>query len=562
MVEQPVSFDTLPLELLFLIFDLSNNDSLLNVGKACHRLNSVAIPIFLQRVGIESPQESVFLRPLHNSHGDQLSGLTVDFSLISVKYFVCILNHPKDNPRELEDFSRLSPIAGLQKNIQRIHQFIGRLQSVGSVCLAFYSMGGSWSLRLPVVEDFLTALFQFIEMVTLKSCASLQILHPHPINLKSPYKFHLTSSSKIENIVTKGLRRIRDNELEGDGWKYQQVYKYKTAPSLSPSLLLGNELKTLELHTDFLFVPPFSLWTYQFLKHSQITALSLSFPTVISEEEFRNYIFPYIVDSLPGLLELRLAVPRDEFIASAIELIPRFPLLKKVTFGSTQYGRLPPPYSQRPQYELQLPALTTFTGYIDQATYLLGNASSPSLTTINLIVDDTRGRPNYNTISNKISALDKLFSGTGITPKINMCISNNGRGKHPPFPSAGILENSKREIDFSMVSRLTLELPISPSDDTSLIQQMEYIMEWLDIFTGLTDLSLTTRQPYHDSALLTEMILSEYSNIKSFNVVDYHAVFHYHWSSAPNDLRRNIDRRSNTTTFGNKSIEGCTCFEF
>ncbi len=550
MAEHPASFDTLPLELLLTIFESTENDTLLNVGKSCRRLNNIALPIFLSRMHMKTTEESVSIRPLHNSHADQLSGLTVDFSFNSMKQFVCVLNHRQDNsrkPSEESQFSKVSPIDGLKKNIQRVHQLIGRMQSVDSVCIVFYPMGGYWSLRLTVVEEFLAAFLDLVETVALKDCSSLQILHQHPIALKSPYKFQHTSS----NVIAKSLALIkpRDSELEGNGWKFRPIFKYNTPPTLSPALTAGFKLKALDLYSDFLFVPPFSLWTFGFLKYSQITSLSLLLPAVISEGEFRFYIFPNIINSLPQLLELRLAAPRNNFIAAAIELMPQFPKLKKVTFGATQYGEFPPP-----SYLLstaQLDNLEAFTGYIDQIAYLLANISCPVLSTVNIIVDDTRVGPNYTVLGGKLAALGKRFSETQIAPITSMCVSNHGRATSPL---------SSPKVNFSMVSRLTLELPINSEDSETFL--LEFIMGWLDVFSGLTDVTLTTRQPYHDPELLTEMVTAEYENIKTLNIVDYPEVFHYHWSSAANDIRKNIDRKSDTSFFSNKTMDGCVCSEF
>ncbi|KJA23261.1 hypothetical protein HYPSUDRAFT_593579 [Hypholoma sublateritium FD-334 SS-4] len=552
MTECPASFDTLPLELLLAIFESTDNKDLLSVGKLCRRLNSIAIPIFLWRVNMKAPEESVFIRPLHNSHADQLSGLTVDFSFVSMKQFVCVLNHRQDNSRKPEDYSKVSPIEGLRKNIQRVHQLISRVQSVDSVCIVFHPMGGFWSLRLPVVEEFLTFFFELVETIALKSCSSLQILHPHLIALKPPYKFHLSSSNAI--VKSLALIKPRNSELEGDGWKFRPIFKYKTPPTLSPALTSGFKLKALELYSDFLFVPPFSLWTFGFLKYSQITSLSLLMTAVMTEEEFRFYIFPRIIESLPELLELRLSAPKDNFIATAIELIPRLSKLTKVTFGAAQFGEFPPP-----SYLLstaRLDNLTAFTGYIDQVTYLLANVTCPILSRVNIIVDDTRGGPSYTVIGGKLAALKKRYSEMQIAPTTSMCVSHHGRAT-PPHPSTTLTE-----VDFSMISRLTLELPISLNSDDSDTFLLEFIMGWLDVFSGLTDVTLTTRQPYHDPELLAEMIAAEYANIKTLNVVDYPAVFHYHWSSAATDIRRNIDRQSDTSFFHNKTMEGCVCAEF
>ncbi|KAF8182305.1 hypothetical protein BJ912DRAFT_829758, partial [Pholiota molesta] len=483
------AFDALPLELLWAIFDVSDHKSILNLAKTCHRLNSIAVPIFLQRLNITQPAESVFIRPLHNDYADQLSGLTVDFSFVSIKHFVCVLNNRQNTSRDWqEDFRSLSPIEGLTKNIKRVNQLLSRLESVGSVCIVFYPMGGFWSLQSAVVEGFVTAFFELLNTIVSRACASLQILHPHPIAMKPPYRFHLFKGTDLENIMIKGLSmmKLRDNELEGDGWKFRQLFKYNGSPSPPPQLTTMINLTTLELNSDFLLLPPFASWTFAVMKQSQVTSLSLSLPYIISKDEFRYYIFPHIIDALPDLQEIRLAAQMDEFLVSAIDFLPKLQHLKKITFGASRHGQFPPP----PSYELstsqlRLSSLSVFTGYVEQASYLLGNIACPMLSSINLIIDDTRGRADYIPIEKRLSALRNRLAQMGIVPTINVCIKN---------PSHGIQQTEDRDWtgSFSTVSRLTLELPILPNDDTWFIRQMEYVMGWLNGFTELTGLTLTT----------------------------------------------------------------------
>ncbi|KAF9481145.1 hypothetical protein BDN70DRAFT_876767 [Pholiota conissans] len=556
------AFDALPLELLWAIFDFANANTILNIAKTCRRFNTIAVPIFYQKLNKVPPKESVTIRPIHNDHGDLLSGLTIDFSIHSLKHFLCILNNKQMNsPDGHEDYRKLSPIEGLRRSIQRVNQLISRLDYVGTICIIFFPIGGFWSLRSSVVVDFVTAFFELLNTIALKPCGALRILHPHPLTTKPVYKFQLFKDTDLENILIKSLTKmkLRDNELEGNGWKYKEMFKYSAVPALPCSLTTRIKLTTLELNSDFLLLPPFSSWTFTMMKQSYITSLSIYLQAgVISRDEFYHYIFPHIIDALPGLQELRLAANADGFVVAAIEFLPKLPLLRKVTFGASQYGCFPPPsYELSTSAQPRLSNLCAFTGYIDQATYLLGNIICPKLSAVNLIIDDTRGHAHYPSIAMKLSALKARLAKMGMAPKFNVCLSNNGYVK----PQSSVAED-RDWSGFSVVSLLTLELPITEKDDTSFIRQMEYVMEWLDIFTGLNGLTLTTRQPYQESELLTNMVTAEYPQITTFNIVDYPGVFHYHWSSAPNDMRRAIVRRSDLPNFRNTSIEDCVCAEF
>ncbi|KAF8953247.1 hypothetical protein BDZ97DRAFT_1929860 [Flammula alnicola] len=526
-------FENLPIELQLAIFDHSDNPTLLNIGKTCHSLNRFVIPTFLKRLGITQPEDLSVIWPLLSRHSDQLSGLTVDFSTVTIKHFVCILDH-----RQRES---LTPITSSVKNIHRVRQLVTRLDSIGSACILFYPIKGVWSLRSAVVEEFLTALFGLLEAIVLKSCMSLQI-HHRPLTVDPPYRFQLLAGStevELDSSPTKRryVIRLRDHVLQGHDWRYRQMYTYNEIPSPSPHLWLHSKLTTLDLHSDLLLLPPFSSWTFAIMKQSPITSLSLFLLDIVSKDEFLHYIFPHIIDALPQLQEIQLAAHRHEFLITAITFLPRLPLLRKVTFGSIDYSEFPPTPPHPPQ--LHLPYLVAFTGFADQATQLLGNVLCPSLSFVNILMDDcTRGRPDNFEIGKQFSILNGLISDMNVTPRITVCFSNHGR-QSPLFPmSDGDHDFTK---DFSMVSRLSLELPFSLQSEKDFTLQSDYVLGWLGVFRGLSGFTLTTHQPYQNSALLASVIRSEYPNITTFNTVDYPKQFHYHWSTAPNDFRRNAD---------------------
>ncbi|KAF8957016.1 hypothetical protein BDZ97DRAFT_139734 [Flammula alnicola] len=451
----------------------------------------------------------------------------------------------------------------LLKNIHRVRQLVTRLDSIGSACILFYPIKGVWSLRSAVVEEFLTALFGLLEAIVLKSCTSLQI-HHRPLTVDPPYRFQLLTGStevELDNSLTKRryVIRLRDHVLQGYDWRYRQLYTYIETPSPSPHLWLHSKLTILDLHSDLLLLPPFSSWTFAIMKQSPITSLSLFLLDIVSKDEFLHYIFPHIIDALPQLQEIQLAAHRHEFLITAITFLPRLSLLRKITFGSIDYSQFPPTPPHPPQ--LHLPYLVAFTGFADQATQLLGNVLCPSLYFVNILMDDgTRGRPDNFEIGKQFSILNGLISDMNVTPRITVCFSNHGR-QSPLFPmSDGDHDFTK---DFSMVSRLSLELPFSLQSEKYFTLQADYVLGWLGVFRGLSGFTLTTHQPYQNSALLASVIRSEYPNITTFNTVDHPKQFHYHWSTAPNDFRRNADTIVPIISiFPNKSTVGCVYSAF
>ncbi|KAF8155810.1 hypothetical protein B0H34DRAFT_714930 [Crassisporium funariophilum] len=569
-----MSFATLadlPTELLLTIFQDLEEELLFGIGTLCRRLNDVAISLFLKQEGLPDPEKTSVIRPQHGGYGDVLSALTIHHSVQSIDQFFCILEN-----QQADASSNGVSIRSLIRNVDRVNQLVQKLSSIGSVYITFFSAGTRWSLNSGVVYEFMAALLDLLETCLLKSCTSLHILHQHPMAIETGYTFEVTNTpvsatpkpqeSRHPVLSTTPLY----TDLHGPGWRYRRgLDGIEPLPISPPPATLQSKLTKLDLYSDFLFVPPLSTWTFAIMKSSPITSFTMSLPHLISKDEFHHFIFPQMVDLLPGLLELRLSFPTDDFLATVVQNLHRFQRLRKLTYGLTFFTRnLIPVVKVSARRPCSLFNLESFTGSPEQAVHLFENTfRCPNLRSVNVLIDVSfRGRYDYDAIAASFSRMNQRFTDMAIKPMISVCFTNHGgRPSHPKD------EGEPHWVrHFSVVSRLTLELPLFFRDKRELPQQIEHVVAWLNVFRGLEALTLTTRRPALDASTrdtrdnaLSAAVAAIYPNIAHFSVIDLTADnYHYHWSNSRDCLERGIDGMPGATNCRNRSSIPGVCDHF
>ncbi|KAF5317500.1 hypothetical protein D9619_013174 [Psilocybe cf. subviscida] len=531
----------LPAELLYHIFGFLEDRYILTLGKTCRVLNQYAIPVFLRRKGThDAEQDPVVVQPYHNSHDDELTGLILHFTMAKMKHLTCKLDRRPD--WEIEEDFRLvalsrSPMEGLTQNLRRLLQLVGRLDEVGSLHLHFYSLGAAWVLSSDDLQEFLATLLQLINLAISKSCSDILLSHPHPLtDLRPPYKFQLISGGNmvLQDFVRRSLSIMRQNSngendcgLQGDGWRFQQMFKYKCKGIVTPPprVIQLSKLTTLDMSSDFLLLPPFSSWTFNILKHAPITRLSLTILRIISSEELHHYVLPQILGRVPQLTELRIGFHREELYSIFLDYITCLPQLQKLTFAWATYGHLPP---RKPSPLITLSHLTSFTGSPYQAAYFFGGPiSCPSIRYINIVADRHRGRLRCVDLADQFAIINQGVCNMDPAPIISLCVAYvflHGSSTAPLLP-----DHDTRHL--ATISRLTLTLPYS-SDNQQWSQVVDYVFECLEIFSNLSALTLISRSCFEQQDALIGMIKGDYPNIVTLNIIgrrDY--LNHCHWSN-------------------------------
>jgi len=571
-----LSLSDLPTEIILIILNQLPTSTLFNVGELCSRLNFLAMPLYLERIGIPKPSELCLIKSRHNRHKNQLSGLILNFGLAHIDRLVCNVDNKRDQDLFVD-------IRCLMQDIQRIHQFVSRLSSIGSACIVSHYLGEKWSLRSEVVRNFIATFLGLLETLIQKSCKSLQVIHSHPIAIETGYSFQLVDDLPVvrtpfvESIKqhVSSLRhrhrlstdRVEDPELHGDGWRYRQAIVHEPISPLSSGNTHQSILTNFDIASDLLLLPPFSTWTFSTLRKSPITTLTLSLPRQVTKEEFHHYTFPKIAHAVPNLEEIKLAFCRDEFMRTVVENLSLLPTLRKVTFGLTVIGLLP---EINHELEITLPHLLSFTGSPAQAAYFFGhNIHCPNFRTINIVADGyflARHEESGTFVGNDLTKLATRLSERNISPRVSLCLYNDGGLPTPRTEHTLSSDIPDWTYGFDRIACLTLETPPSfPYWQTSSMQAA-YALAWLDVFRGVDSLTLTIRRQTlsttaqaEQEAELRTIITEKHPNIVKFNLANLRDETHYHWSNARDDLERGTQGIPLLRT---KSAAPCVCSDF
>jgi len=549
----PATLSDLPTELLLILFEQLKADSILNIGLTCRVLNRVAIPHFLERMGMPNPQKLAVIRPGHAGCADKLTGLMINFTLTSIERLVCVLDNQK-----AEDcyYDRPGP---LTRNMGRIHQLIGRLSSVGAVSLVFLSAEDKWTLRSDVVGKFLSSFIEFLELLLLKSCSSIQLVHSYPLSIEPSVSFQRGTGTK--NSRFRRFSRLLTHHSSTDPVTYTPL---KSSPLPipsqipSPNTLACSHLQVFDFRMDFLLAPRLLEWTFAIMKHSPIKSLTLSAIEKKRQREFHEYLFPRIVRLLPGLQDIKLHFEGNEFLPTILQNLPLFPRLKTVTLAVAKAAKSP--LDLNSTMNLHFPQLTSFNASLDQIMYFFNqNITCPILTSMGIIHTLS---PNSGALGESLAALANHLSRLHLSPTISLCLDH----------IYGCLEFSEPgppswTASSHIISRLTLVQPTFPKKQQELGSQIENVLAWLSLFQGIKRLTVVIHRHVIDppagqerrQAALRSAIIAVYPNIEFINLVQLKDKFHYHWSSSRNSLERAIDGIPNVYLPRNKAMDYFVC---
>jgi len=208
--------------------------------------------------------------------------------------------------------------------------------------------------------------------------------------------------------------------------------------------------------------------------------------------------------------------------------------------------------------------LTSFTGSPEQGVLLLEDITCPSLHSMNLLIDiSLRGKFDYSIDANAFSKLARRFDALKIRPCISVCLITCGGRPFGNNPDEETPEPNWIK-SFGLVSRLTLEMPRFFSDDNETSHQIDYALEWLNVFRRIIGLTLTAHRPARDAAArelrdiaLKNAITEKFPRITHFNVTEFPTEAHYHWSNVADELARVVRVMSDLTSSPNTSNICC-----
>ena len=539
MSMSPAKLSDLPTELLLTLFQQLKAETILSIALTCRVLNHVAIPHFLERMGMPNPEKLAVIRPGHAGYADKLSGLMINFALTRIERLVCVLDNQK-----AEDFYHGRP-GPLTRNMERIHHLIGRLSSVEAVSLVFPSAGNKWTLPSDVVEKFFTSFVELLELLILKSCNSIQIVHSYPLSIQPSVSFQRGTGTK--NSRFRQFSRL--------------LTQRSSLPIPSSNALAHSHLKVFDFRMDFLLTPQLFKWTLAVMKHSPITSLTLSAIENKRQKEFHEYLFPRIVRLLPELQDIKLHFEGNEFLPTILQNLPLFPQFKKITLAMA--NAVESPLDLNPTTNLHFPQLTSFNASLDQIMYFLNqNITCPILAS--MVIVHTLS-PNSEALGESLSTLTNHLSRLHLSPTISLCLDHIYN--YLELPELGEPGPPSWTASSHDISRLTLIQPTFIKNQQELASQIENVLAWLSLFRGVKRLTVVIYRHIIDppaaherrEAAIRAAITAAYPNIEFMNLVQLKDNFHYHWSNARNSLERASDEIPNVYLPRNKAMDYFVC---
>lgn len=476
----------LPMELLQIILRQLPHGALLQLAKACRRLNHLGIPILLEHHGVVDPRSSCEIILRHGSYPDALSGLFVATYIHKLRRLSCKFDDSALYP------STVGLVPFSTRNIRRLQKFIARLSSIEEIVLTFGTINVNWPLNDTIMKDLVHSFQDLFNTIGSMSCTSLQILHGGTLFGRS-YTFEAVETWK--ELFWTTIRRSlvqkfcpNNNQLHGDRWYYLRNGTGFPLIKWAPNPSFTNRLTTLSITSAFLLLPPCAGWTYALMEHAPITSLTLSLPCFIPIAQWRLAILPRISQALPQLHELSLPHISEGLLPTILLFLSQLPLLRKVSLGPAKEGRYYPlGRSDQPI----LNHLLSISGSPEQVWYILNySVSCPNLLSVDIIVNRVyRNTAGLRSVAETLSLLRQRFAEMNVKPSISLHIK-----LYYEFPletDNGLSTRAGWETLFQAVSGISLDVPATP-DQLMAGQRLEYILAWLTLFPAIKRLSLST----------------------------------------------------------------------
>lgn len=489
-------FLSMTIDIILELLNFLDPSDTLHLAAVCRDLAALVSYIYYTRSGLSKPLEKVYIKSDYPGYMDYLTALSLDLQLSSIQHFVfhSIHNPPRTNP--------------MARDIDRLCNLFGRFQSVGSLCIKLQSTTNvGWSMQSSSVQRFTVTFQRLLEIIIHKRCTSLHIQLSHPVTTN--YEFQLVDRKLPRRLIRSAVdSTVRQPEFHGEGWQFSKMYDIPILLAHPPAIP-STRLTHIDLSSDFLLIPPYSLGTFAILKSSPVISLTLSMPNHTMMDAFQHYIFPNIVESIPSLRQLKFTFRGSSFLGTVTSNLPRLPHLQKLILGNTYYG----PFNEaRPGTGLNgICNLRSLTGSLDQVVYLLKNLHFPALEFINLLIEFRfRLETHFVETGSQFMTIHRLLSRMNVEPRISVRLLHQGELLTGiSFQAFTLRMVDPRNIErtwianFRYVTHLYLEVAMSDQEIelslSSKESQVEYVsdyaLSWLSIFRGVTNLKLICRQP-------------------------------------------------------------------
>ncbi|KAK0469961.1 uncharacterized protein EV420DRAFT_1497688 [Desarmillaria tabescens] len=309
----------LPNELLYKIFgehfDEDQVSQLFSISLTCKRLHDICLTQYLARFGINHPTEtcSFTLRNVTELRPDAISGLRVALFVQSIRHLVCTFDDA------LPETEASSP-ATIITTVRRLHSLLLKLKSVNRMTLKF--RGRDWNSGSVNVTDALldlwsSAIGDLLNLALEKSCTYLCMVDGKVMNYA--YQFCRSSRGYPLNVLTTSRRTA----IRGPDWMFRRV-KTGSLTILVDEATTPNELRSLDIQSSMLLLPPLSQWTLSVL--TTITSLTISHISLAGH--MWTALLPTVAQYASDIEELHVAGCPDITIDDLVEFLALLPKLK------------------------------------------------------------------------------------------------------------------------------------------------------------------------------------------------------------------------------------------
>ncbi|TFK67082.1 hypothetical protein BDN72DRAFT_843515, partial [Pluteus cervinus] len=289
---------------------------------------------------------------------DFLAYLTLAFDITAIRTLKCTFASPA--------YSNPVRMGHLTPDYRRLTRFIQRLHKITSIVIHFEkrNMFEYGTTPAGVYHDWLTSMNSLLDACRQSGCEEFRVYHgTYPtfyffLYLRTALRSWIHLLANMGSKVTS----IR----QGPGWEYIPITS--TAPiTLSPSQILVDEKPKLDsfcIAAPFLLYPPHSEWTFQLLRASHLTTLTLLDISRITEA-FWIPPFTWLAICLKSTLQT-LTITRCLSLPPAplIDFLNKFKSLTHLTL------RGPLPLVHSLSRTLILPCLVSIFTYSDYITLM------------------------------------------------------------------------------------------------------------------------------------------------------------------------------------------------
>ncbi|KAJ7094573.1 hypothetical protein B0H15DRAFT_128952 [Mycena belliarum] len=315
-----------PDELLLLILEYLDPNSLLHLATLCRRLHLIALPMFFTRHGMDDPAGNAEFTIL-DSRKDPLSALQMALFIPAVTRLSC--SWPQTS------------IHRLRPHIRRLRVLFTRLAFVRHVTLVLDIPSEFSGATDDDVEAWALELRDLLNMILKRGCISLTLRYGHFSKPYQPELRHIPLLIRPVAAFRNVIRHILPASVPpvdpSEDRELLQMGPRAVSMELDSEGRSSSALTQFSIESPILLLPPCFDWSLSALRHSPVSRLEfvgIDLPTRIW-----SVVLPPIAGVTSALTELNLSNLYGISGMDILHFLAKLPGLKMLTIGYTEFSR-------------------------------------------------------------------------------------------------------------------------------------------------------------------------------------------------------------------------------